>query len=489
MQEKHLKRTNKTLGLIHLIATIFATIGLLSQLQMSGMEPIRSIIPLALNIIVLVCGVFVSIKTNWNYIYTRYVAIGYSVVYLFMLLTAQSGTTFPYMIPFIIAFVLSLDGISLTVTSITFVASNVIRVIITLTGASSVTLVIEECMIELIITILVCFSANKGSKLLKLFFSESMNEVLANAEKNKAVSDKIIVVASDVKESAGLISDTLEQLNMSTQAVYEAMDNISQGSSAVAEAITNQTCQTQEIHEILSDTNDRTEDIVKITEDAMSALKKGTEAMESLFNHVNKSIESSKIMSDMSDSLQKKSDQVRGITDIIMGISSQTNLLALNASIEAARAGEMGKGFAVVAEEIRNLAEQTRKETENITSLLDALATDANQLSVKVEENVEVSNQENLYAKDASERFEEITNKINELSTHIEKVSKQMQSLVVSNNTIVDNVSTLSASSEEISASTQEACNTSERNVGLIKDFSNSMEKILQEINELKQYT
>jgi len=489
MKEKHLARTAKLLLIIYTITTIFGTVGMMAQLaNATDMSPIRSLIPMITAVVVYLAGLVIYFKADEKIKYIRYVGIGFSVVYFLMTIIGSTGTSYPYMIPIAVVLVYSMDRTAIITPAVTFMATNAISIIIQIVSAGNPTDILEKIMIQAIITILFSITAARGVKILKDFFTGAIAEVTEVADKNQAIAATIVEVADNVAEHTDSMAERIENVLTYTDSVNDAMGNIVLGIEETAEAIQGQTVQTKEIQDVIEGTHESTENIVAIAEEVEVSLNEGTAAVKELFSQVDESINSNKQMEISATALQEKTASVRGITDIIFGISSKTNLLALNASIEAARAGEAGRGFAVVAEEIRDLAEQTRLETENITKLIEELSVNAREVNDRVVANVEASESEYQCAQRAGDKFKDITDKINALCEEVNDIENKVTILRKSNNEIVDKVNTISATSEEISASTKEAAEMSSNNKTMLHDFANSLKELVGQVDQLKKH-
>lgn len=485
MKEKHLERTGKLLFIAHTVTAVFIMIGLVSQLKLSGLPPVLSIVPLIANIVVYIfCAVmYFMFRTTEKYPYC--VGVGFSLLYILMLWLSSSNATYPYMIPILLVMVLLMNRKLILITGSAFVVANVVRIMINFSTAESVDTAIEASMIELIITILTVAAAVTGIRILQKFIADSTEELTAVMDSNMKTADKIKTVAGNVEGmTRTAVEDVNETLQM-TESVNSAMGDISAGMDSVVSAIAQQTDQTQTIQGTIDQVYTQTEQIVGYMDDIEEALKASVTAMEELTNTVDSAIGEVEDMRSSAETLKVKSDEVRGVVDVIVNISSQTNLLALNASIEAARAGEAGRGFAVVADEIRNLSEQTKRETDNIAVILNELSRDANVVTSKVQQNVALSNEENRLVKSAQEQFSIIQDKADILSDNIHMVEAKMSELMNANGLIVDSINVLSSGSEEISASISEAHRMSDQSVKVVQNFADSIMEISEHVSTL----
>jgi len=121
--------------------------------------------------------------------------------------------------------------------------------------------------------------------------------------------------------------------------------------------------------------------------------------------------------------LGESSAEIVSVVKLITGIAQQTNLLALNATIEAARAGEMGKGFAVVAGEVKELAQETARATEDIRTRVGAIQTDSAAAVAAIAEIGAVINQINATQTAIAAAVEEQTATTNEMGRNVGEVA------------------------------------------------------------------
>ena len=174
-------------------------------------------------------------------------------------------------------------------------------------------------------------------------------------------------------------------------------------------------------------------------------------------------------------------DNVQEFIGTILNIAGKTNLLALNASIEAARAGEAGKGFAVVADEIRELSEQTKQASNNITAIIHELNGDAKSANESIEASAASVRTQNEMIESMRGRFENIHGEMTELAAKVKNTEGSVNVILTSTDTISENITHLSATSEEVAASSTEGLRTSETSV----EHMNACKEILEKISSL----
>jgi len=165
--------------------------------------------------------------------------------------------------------------------------------------------------------------------------------------------------------------------------------------------------------------------------------------------------------------LGESSAEIGNVVKVITSIAQQTNLLALNATIEAARAGDAGKGFAVVANEVKELAKQTAKATEDIGGRIEAIQTDTKG------------------AVDAIARISTIINEINEIQSTI---AGAVEEQTATTGEITRSVNEAALGSREIAQSVlgvAEAARSTTLGAGNTKSSADELAKMASELQKL----
>ena len=142
----------------------------------------------------------------------------------------------------------------------------------------------------------------------------------------------------------------------------------------------------------------------------------------------------------------------------------------------------------MVADQIRQLAEQTKNSTENITRIIMELNENAGQVVRSIDTSLGATESQNKMIHTAADSFSRLDRNMENLIEDIQEIDQRINNLADANNSIVENISHLSATTEEITASAEQASDLSEKNLQFAKEAKEAISSIQDTAEGMKQY-
>jgi len=218
-----------------------------------------------------------------------------------------------------------------------------------------------------------------GATTLQIISKKRITEALEREKEAK--QNELVVLLGRVRElsdqlelSSVTVSGRSQQTIRMNEEMSRSFHEFAAGMNVQTESVMNIEGSLHRINERIAHTANSSRDIIRLADHTSSSIERSGQGMGALVEQIGMAREEIRSIEEQTATLHEAAQQIDRVLSTVEDVASQTNLIALNAAIEASRAGEYGNSFGVVAIEIRKLAEKSKQSTDEVRSILFAIA-------------------------------------------------------------------------------------------------------------------
>ncbi len=319
--------------------------------------------------------------------------------------------------------------------------------------------------------------------------SSIVNAVLSDI---RVLIDGFFTLSSSIVQASRKVQTTAQGAAESISEISRTVDEIAKGASEQAQQAQDGVLLVEKLSEQINFVYQSYNGVMDETNRINDLNSVGMNAVNTLHKKSDETFNTSEKIFAVVEKLTNTTKDIGLFVESIEDIAEQTNMLALNAAIEAARAGEAGKGFAVVAEEVRKLADQSRRSTEEITNLMQSIREESQHAIQAMDVMKKVSQEQSSAVAQTNRAFGDIAGGIESIIVKIKEVNESVTKMQQEKDHVIEAIESISSVSEETAASSQEVAATTEHQLKAIeemKDAALGMNDLVQELDKnLKKY-
>jgi len=289
-----------------------------------------------------------------------------------------------------------------------------------------------------------------------------------------------LIIIIGIRRMLARVSDEMKEgvaiLGTSSAEIQTTVAEISTSAAETATAIAETTTTMEEIRQTSIVSSQKAKNLLFSSQKSFELAEKGLESSQQMIDAIKKIDNQMKVIRNTITILSEQNRSIGEITSTVSDIADQSNLLAVNAAIEAAKAGEHGRGFTVVAQEIRSLAEQSKKSTAQVKEILNEIQKSVNLAVEVISQGAKTVEEGSVFVMEDRQVVEALTKNVEEAVQASIQISSSSQQQMAGMDQIVPAMENIKQASEQNVAGIRQAQSATRD----LNELSQNLQKIIE---------